>query len=894
MLNRLYLSIRRVIMRNRLEREMQEEMALHIEQATARFVAAGMSAHDARRAAIREFGNFDYIEEDARDARRNRWIDALRGDVRFAWRHFRRTPLSTLTMIVVLSLGIGVNTALFTMVHALRSLPPAGMERDETHVRIRGIDVVRGGSLSGLRVERLMSYPEARAYADRRDVFQDVAIFTTAEFALDVAGSGSGPTAGRGAFVTDDYFRLLNIRPVVGAGLPVLAPNADASSALVSVISYYLWQSQFNGAPDVIGRTIKVNNVATSIVGVAPPMFLGTSHTSSTKNVVWLPLAARTLIFNTGNAALSSPDSTRFRVLARLQPNVSVETATQRARAVAGVMSARNRLCSERSQCSADVAPLLAANNNVSQDGARLTEAAAGGALSLLILLITCTNVSALLLGLSLARRREIAVRLSLGASRARIIRQLLTESACLAVAAGLLGVSVLWIVRRALIATIPDVEQLLLVDVWAVVFTFGFALGTGVLFGLSPALHATRVAVAEVLKDAATAVSLSRSWLHRGLIVMQIALTQPLLVGLGATVLIIMGDAKAFETQTSYERIAQVRLDVFSGNVPMDQRKADVARLAERIAAMPGVVAAVPFDDGHMRTVHVHPADRVETSSLPDSMMAEFVPALPGYFDLMEIDIIRGRDLQQDDTRQRYGAAVISAADARALFGNEDPIGKRLGFERDSAQLTIVGVADAPPQARSGDARMRVYVPWTVLMGEVLVRTEGPAEPMIPAIRSVALAEVPYMPVSSIMTLDDIQRSMRRMLVQATSAAAAGGLLALLLSALGLYGVIAFAVAQRTREIGIRTALGAAREQVVRMFFMAGIRVALLGLVLGLPLSILALRLLANTFGMPAASSPVLAAMIAAAVITVAGLATWIPSRRAAGVDPLRALRAE
>jgi predicted permease len=548
-----------------------------------------------------------------------------------------------------------------------------------------------------------------------------------------------------------------------------------------------------------------------------------------------------------------------------------------------------------------DVVPLLA-DNYFPPSGE--TPGIAGRVIAVIIpviiLLITCTNVSALQAGLAIARRREISVRLSLGASRPRIVRQLVTETVLLAVAAGALAVFVIWVLWRAFDASVPDME--LMLDGSALAFAFGLSVLTGIVFGLSPALHGTRLALSEVMKDTAGALVAARSRLQSGLVVAQIAFTQPALLVMGALILGLIADLRALPLQAFADRILDVRFNTNPRYGALDEKREDgLRRLQARLQAVPGVAAVVrqeQYDDDF--EVAVHPADRLAGIDIADTIRVRAHAAPAGYFSLMGMPVVRGRDFAAAD-RSAEGAVIVGADLARDLWGSADPIGRRfLGAgrnERNVSLFTVVGVVDdgtADVRARSNEAR-RIFVPDMRVTGHFLIRTHGLADSVLPVIRSVAVAEAPELPIISARTLAAIEADERRSVVTGITAAGGSGGVALLLSAIGLYAVVAFAVGQRVREIGIRTALGAGRRQVVGMFLFRGLRLCAAGLVVGLTLSLIAIRGMAVSAGdVPPAGMPWVAAAVAAVVLGVALLATWIPARRAAGIDPLRALRVE
>ena len=852
----------------------------------------------------RAFGGIEQSKEACRDTRRVSLIEHTVQDVRYAARHFARAPVATATMIGIFALGIGFSTALSLFVQSFVSGPVPGIPRQESLVRIRGIDRARPGAAIG----REFSYPEYREYAAQRTLFSDVAAWTSSDIVFDVGGREANPQSGAATYVTGNYFQVLGLRPALGAGLPIDANDADSAPPLVAVISHVLWERHFERSPDVIGREMKVNGVTVTIVGVAPRRFAG-ARTGGSQMRVWLPLSTRPQLQRTAST-LTSYDDARYGLAARLQPGVRDRSdGTDRpgdrrtGRATGDDFAGHARL---HRRGPAARRQLLSAIGRIEEPPS------AGPVISLifpvLVLLITCTNVSALLAGLGVARRREIAVRLALGAGRRRVVRQLVTETVMLALAAGALGLFMIWLLLRLFDASIPDLA--IEIDWRSIAFTFGLALVAGMLFGLSPALHATRLALQEALKDSAGVVVSRRLRLQSWLVVAQIAFTQPALLSMGALLLEMRSDLRQLRAQPYADRLLELRFNVNPRYGSLDEeRERTLLRLQERLAAVPGVAGAVGQEHRDSLDVNVHPADTVAGLELASPQQVDAIAAPAGYFPLMGISFARGRDFDAAE-RGRDGAIVIGSGLARRLWGGADAVGRRLvsvgPTPGGSVTFTVVGVVDdATTGERDRERRLpplpgirdvvRIYKPRVHMTGHLLVRTHGPAEHLLPTIRAAAADAAPALPIVAARTLAAAEASERRSVVTAISAAGGVGALALLLSAIGLYAVVAFAVGQRVREIGIRTALGAEGRQVVRLFVGRGLRLCLVGLVLGLALGIGGARVIAAVGGNePPVGTLGLAALVAVFVVGVALLASWIPARRAARIDPLEALRVE
>ena len=906
MLDGARLRVRSLLLRRRLEREMQDEMAEHLERAAARLVARGLSAEEARRAARREFGNVAFLQEQARDARGARWAEALAADLRFARRHLARTPLTTLTMLLVLVGGMTIAALLFSFVHSYAVQPPPGVARADDLVRIRGS---RTAGVDG-RGTRAFSADELREYQALGDQFRLVAGWTEARVPLVVDGGAERRTLEASVvFVTASYFPVLDVRPTLGPGLPTAAAE-DPATAAVAVIGHAAWDRHFGRDPRVVGATVTVNGVRVTIVGVAPERFAGVGMAYSPLRL-WMPLAARRLLL---------PDpSADFRAAGRLRPGVDRRTATAAAQAVAARAAAADPALRALAPAT-DVVPLLAANGDpMFERDVRLMTLLVG-LLGLLVLLVACTNVSALLTGLAAARRQEIAVRLSLGAARGRLVRQLLTESALLAVVAGATALALVGLALRLVTRLVPAMPFDVGITWPATAFVFGVALAVGVLFGLSPALHGTRLAVASALRDSSASVVATRARLQRGLVVAQIAFTQPLIVLMTAVTLIVIGDYRPWREREVTDRLLAVTLrpasSVETGTTPAAaaarrRLRATMERVTERLRARPGVEAiAVDWSDERSLGAYVvHPGDRVPGVA-QNAVRLSATPTAQGFLGLVGTPLRRGRDFAPADVAAaEAGAAgagevpiIVGTSLARRLWAAADPLGRRLRAASDSTPgartLVVVGVIDDPlaDRRQAGDEHPVHLPPDTTAMPRgLLLRTSGAARPVVPAVHELVRAEATNELVVGVRALADLEEEALRTRRLTAAGISAAGLVALLLSAIGLYAVVAFAVGQRTREIAVRMAVGAPGRQIVRRFVADGLRLSALGLVLGLPAGLLGVHLLLSADAdFPEVSLGRVTVIAALGVVAVAVAAAWLPARRAAAVDPAVTLRSE
>ena len=881
--------LRAVFCRSALDREMRDEMALHLQKATERLMARGLSEAEARDAARREFGNVAVLQEEARDARGARWIESLSADLSFAFRHFSRTPITAITLVLVLTLGIGVNSVVFSVLQAFILRAPPGVAVDESLVRVRGTVLVRSRGRLG---PRDFSVPELNALARHTETFASVAGWSEAPLMLDTSDGGN-PRARRGHFVTPNYFATLGVRPAFGPGLPAVRTDDTPGAELVVMIGHSLWE-RWGADSTVIGRVVRINGIPVRVVGVAPKRFQGPIANPDDGAQLWMPLDARASLLRSTAHALTSRDSTFLQAVARLTPNTTRERATSVARVVSAAwVPADPRMAREVVEYSTHVAP-LSDPGELDVDYVLGFSLALAGAL--LLLAITCTNVSALLVGAGVARRREIAIRLSLGASRARIVRQLVTETSVIAIAGGALGLATYWSIFKWFNWRYGD--DGFGPDLVTLAFTTVVALGTGIVFGLSPALHATRLDVSDALKNAGGGAT-TRSRLQRTFIVAQICLTQPLLIGL----VMVMSIARLeFGTLAADDPLAPRLTEIYfnagdngnTGTPNATHRR--IREVMDRVAALPGVERVMPEPSRSGVELRVPAGERGSGARAGEVVRAQVDFAPPGYFAFRDVPLVRGRDIIADDTTGREIPVVIGNDLARAFWGTTDPIGKRLEMWSGSSGV-VVGVFDTSHVAVQGANRVFTAHGGSWWKSMYLIRTRGPGISTIPSVRQIVHSTIPDIQIYGIATLEQKAQEGRNDVMVISSTAAGGGLLALLLASIGLYGVIALAVRQRHREIGIRVALGARPQQVIGTFFASGLRLSALGIVLGLPLSVAAVYLLMSNIAVRYLDTRWLVGggiAVAALVVTVASLATWIPARRAAGVDPLIAIRVE
>lgn len=890
MMKRPLFWLRSVLFRRRLEREMREEMDTHIARAAERLTARGMSDADARRAAEREFGNVVYLREEGRLARGTGGLDAIHADLRYAIRQFGRRRLTTLTMVVVLALGMSISTILFSFLHSHATAPPPGVPATDDMVRIRGIQVT---STWG-RGSRPLALEEMEQYMTLTDRFRLIGGWRD-EYLPIGAADDDGAHDGVATFITESYFDVVGVQPVLGRAP---SPAEFTESALVAVIGDIAWERLFARSPDVLGRTVVVYGVPLTVIGVAPPRFQGMSDLSEVK--IWAPLPALSQVLPS-----LAPDAEAYHAAARLQPGITRAAASAAVNGIAQRIDATPVRDEERT-LAADVVPLRAASGDVNWESDLRQKSLAFGGLALVVLLVTCTNVSALLAGVAITRRREVAVRLSLGAGRPRIVRQLLTENVLLATMAATLALCVVWAVQRAALSLVPVMPIEIGLSLPATLFTFGVALAVGLLFGLSPALHATRLAVAGALRDSSSAIAGAQARLQRWLVVAQIALTQPLAVMVAAmlTMIALMYQSDGLTRAADHIVALRMRADA---DTSLAEATEVMGRLRQQLEATPGIIAVVADKrfGGRLRGYTSHPQDRARSDS-QDVVPLELTHVPAGWFELVGIPLELGAGFGASDTTSLEGrhASPIVIGDelARRMWPGANPLGRRLQQAANAAQpgpvFTVVGVYDEASGEDVDEDGYEVFVPPSpeqLAAPALLLRTSTSTEPLFPTIREAVRAAAPGMMLTGMRTLADIEDEERRSYILATSVFAIAGLLTLALTAIGLYAVVALSVNQRTNEIAVRMAIGARTRTIVHAFVGQGVRLGMIGLVIGLPLSLLALSAVTSLAAVGQSLSWAVVTLVASfGVLAVATAAAWMPALRAATVDPVKVLRRE
>jgi predicted permease len=867
-MNALRFVFRRFFRRRQLERELNDELASHIAMETSLRMQEGESPEAARQAALRQFGNLGLVAEVTRSKWGFTWFEQALNDARYAGRSFARTPLFSAIVIITLALGIGSSTSIFSLLDGilLRALPFHESNRLMTLWEVP----------PETWKPNVVWMNNFVAWKERNRSFQSMAAWMSLPINL-LADKGSEQVPGLS--VTADFFNTLGTAPLLGR---TFRPGEYWTNApREAVLSYGAWQHLFGGSPDVIGSKISINASHHEIIGVMPPGF----GLPNQKAELYLPLG------------VDLNDGRNYSVIARLRPGAAPGAAKVEMATLAAQTAREN--VEMDSGWSATAVPLLDQAVGTVRPILLILFAAVG-----LLLLLACANVANLLMMRASGRAREISVRLALGASRSRIVRQLLIESLFLAACGGLLGVALSGLALHLFKTSLPEslhVPRLNEVDLDMPVLLFSAAASilSSVIFGLAPALLSLKRNVREDLHESTRSVT-SGDKARRLLVVAEIALALVLVSGAGLMVRSFLRLASV-DVGFHAENVLTVRMLLLP--VKKEAYHAETVReMLNRMRALPGVVAAgsiglLPMEGTNSGTWYYR-ADRPEPA--PSARPGGDVSIVtPGYLEAMRIPIMRGRAFTYQDRAGALPVAIVNQTAARMLFPGEDAVGKRVKvWWTNTPTAEVVGVVadirhsgvSTPPDPCLFMPNDQQPFPFTALV----VRTIGPPAGLIPAIREQIRKVDADQGISKIEEMQQmVSDSIARPRLEAT-VLTLFGVIALGLASIGLYGLIAFSVAQRAREIGIRVALGASRASVFRMILGDGLRLTLMGGIVGLVAIISLTRFLRSLLFEIQPLDPVTLISVNCALISVSLLACYVPARRATKADPAAVLREE
>lgn len=808
-------------------------------------------------------------------------------DVRYGLRILRKSPGVTALAIITLALGIGANTAIFSLLNGV-VLRPLPFPQADRLVSLSQLDARKG---PGIATVWSVSYPNFFDWRAQSHSVESMAAYRNYSFTLTGAGQ---PERFWGALGSAGFFDVLGVKPALGRAF---RPEDETPGTRVVVLGDEIWRSRFGAGPNILGRPVLLNNEVYTVIGVMPAGFEFPLQTPSPR--LWTTLA----IDSEGPTPLARNRAANLlRVVGRLRSGVTLRQARAELDTIAATL-ARQYPNQNGSSSAVAVVPQLTYMVGDTARALGLLMAAVG-----CVLLIACVNIANLLLAKSAGRAREIAVRAALGASRGRIVRQLLTESVVLALAGGAAGVMlaswVLALLVRLYPQDIPRLHQVSL-DGRVLVLAAIVAIATGVLFGLAPAWHARSAFLAQTLKESGLRGSSEggrQRQIRSALVVMETALGLLLLVTAG---LLVRSFVHLLNTDPGYrpDHVLTFRLDLPEKRYSDAQRVRFYDELLARLRVLPGVTSAVAAFPLPLSRPHLGISFRTEEMTVAEAQRpsADLVIASPGYFHSMGIPLIAGREFAGNDGADSPPVVVINQAFARRYFPNQDPVGKRVvpGFSTTSQTApwrTIVGVAGDIHQVSLGnDAVPTFYAPYAqaLLTGPaVLVRASLPPENLVGQVRAEVAAVDAELPLYDVATLDDyLSKSVARPRFQAFLLAAFAAL-ALLLTAVGLYGVMAYSVAQQTHDIGVRMALGAPLADVMFMVLRRGMILTAAGAALGLVATAGVTRLLREFLYGVGAGDPLTFAGVILLLFAVSLLACYVPARRATRIDPIAALR--
>ncbi|MGB7434056.1 MAG: ABC transporter permease [Candidatus Acidiferrum sp.] len=910
LLYRIRSTIRAMLHRQRVEREMDVELRFHLEAYAEDLVRSGMLRTEALRRARMEFGGIEQTKEVCRDARGVNLIESFAQDVRFGLRMLRKSPGFTAVAVLTLALGIGANTAIFTVINAvmLRALP---VQHPEELVTV-GDPARVHSSHTGTPSTNVLSYPLYREVRDNNVVFSSVlASSHLSELRIKIDG---GPEDITGRLVTENYFQTLGVSPLLGRTFSPEEGKTPGGDPFL-VISYLYWQRRFAGDPSVVGRKVRLNNYPLTIIGVAPPGFFG--EVVGDHADVWAPMMMQPQLMPE-RGFLEDANAASLLLIGRLKPGFTVTQVQANVNAVVeraltvtldAKLSADDRDAIRNMKIAVPVSPGSRGLSRVREEFA--TPLLLLMAMVLLVLLVACVNVANLMLARSATRQREIAIRFAMGAAAARIVRQLLTESLVLAALGGALGLLLAHWGSGLLVSLVYESlssERLSLGIDWRVLaFTAAICLVAAMVFGLAPAFRVLHVKLERSLKEGGRDFgSGSKGRVQYFLAASQIALG--VLVLIAASLLVrSLRNLEEFDLGYSRDQLLLVPVDLFSGGYRGAAIQNATQEVLLRFARLPGVRSVSASANGLFNGNESSDSVRVDGATFHnegDSQTADDEVG-PSYFSTIGVPLILGREITQQDLASAARVAVVNESFAKFFFGEGNPIGRMVHIQDSSrpnqAPYQIIGVCrDVRDHEVRQASRRRMYAPLTSAdfdeHGTTIfeVRAAGNPEMLLNSVRNTVREMNADLVIGSVETGGElVTDSLTSQILVAKLSTFFGGLV-LLLVCVGLYGGMAYNVAARTKEIGLRMALGAPRRDLMWMVMRETWMVLLIGLAVGIPVGIGATALFQAMLFNISKSDPFSIGSAIVALVVICLTAAIVPVRRATRVDPMVALRYE
>jgi predicted permease len=881
-----------VFRRRQIDNELDEEIRSHLELLTEQKMNDGMKSDDARRAANIALGGVEQVKEEVRGARAGAWLETLLQDIRFGLRMLAKSPGVMIVIVVTLALGIGANTAIFGIVNGflLRPLPVRDPEQI-TVLAIQQTDAPVGSSG--------FSYPEFVDFREQAKTFSGLLAIVLGNVQLAVKGESEQCFAN---YVSRGFFTALGVRPAAGRLFP---PNEGETPGepLIAVLGYSYWQKRFHGDAGVVGQQVEINGKAATIVGVVPRRFQGMY--SIAEMDLYLPLSAISTE-EAPNLFWSNRDQRRLLAFGRLKRGISLRQAQDSLDVITARLAAQypatDRWFTVRVVPEKLSRPIPYANNAFVEISGLFMVLAA------FVLLLACMNVENILLARGASRQREMATRAALGAGRARLICQMLTESILLGIlgsTAGLiLGVWVDHLTSSLRLSAIP-----LHVDTtfdWRLfAFAIGCALATGIIVGLLPALYASGANLNSVLHEGGqrSPSGLSHAAARNFLVVAQVAGSFALLIAAGLFVR-SLESVRSFHLGFDPDHVLNVIMDPHDAGYDEARTAAFYREIESRVRALPGVESASLASYVPMGGFPSKASIFIQGRAITPGQHAPLVlmnRVDPPYFDTMRVALFRGRGFLDSDNETAPPVAIINQTMASHFWPHEDPIGKNFRMNSDAAPLVqIVGItADGKYRTVDEDAQPFFYVPLAQSFASkraLQIRTFVPPESLAGPVREQVSELAPNLSVMDIETMSQSLNGALGFLVFRLAAmfAAVLGMIGLILGVVGVYGVVSFTASQRTREIGVRLALGAGSRDILRLVWKQGVRLVIIGVLVGMIAAWSLAQAMAHRLAGVSPTDPVTYIAVTILMSAVGLLACWIPARRAMRVDPMVALRYE